>query len=125
MVVVKDIQFYTFCAHHMIPFFGIAHIGYVPQGRILGLSKFARVVRYYSTRLNVQEELTRDIGKRLSGALNPLGIAVVMSAEHLCMTMRGIRSPGAQMTTSYMTGVFRDDNNNARQEFLALINGRI
>jgi GTP cyclohydrolase I len=121
MVVVQDITFYTFCAHHVLPFFGKAHIAYIPNGKICGLSKLARTVESFARGLNVQEELTNNIARYLQLELDPLGVAVVMEAEHLCMTMRGIRTPHAKTTTSSMKGVFLDPSRGARSEFLALI----
>ena len=121
MVVVQDISFYTFCAHHILPFFGRAHVAYIPNGKICGLSKIARTVEFFSRSLNVQEELTNNIAQYLDMELEPLGVAVVMEAEHLCMTMRGIRTPDAKTTTSSMKGVFLDPSRGARAEFLALI----
>jgi GTP cyclohydrolase IA len=121
MIVVDNIRFYTLCAHHLLPFYGEAHIAYVPQGKIAGLSKFARAVRYHAASLNVQEQLTDNIAGFIEHKLDPLGVAVVMEAEHLCMTMRGIRSPGAKTTTSSMRGVFADHSRQARSEFLSLI----
>lgn len=121
MVVVQDIPFYTLCAHHIIPFFGYAHVAYVPDGTIAGLSKFARTVKYFAKGLWVQEELTAQIADFLEQKLQPRGVAVVMQAEHLCMTMRGVQVPGAKTTTSAMRGVFLDPEREARAEFLSLI----
>lgn len=121
MVCVQGIQFYSLCAHHILPFYGTAHVAYIPDGLVAGLSKLARTVKYYSKGLNVQEELTNTIANHLSGALRPKGVAVVMEGEHLCMTMRGVQSPGTLTTTSAMRGVFLDPQRGARQEFLSLI----
>jgi len=121
MVVVQDIPFYTFCAHHMLPFHGRAHVAYVPQGWICGLSKVARTVKMFASDLNVQEELTNNICEYLEAELEPLGVGVVMQAEHLCMTMRGVQVPGTLTTTSAMRGCFLDPEKGARQEFLQLI----
>lgn len=121
MVVVQDISFYTLCAHHVIPFFGVAHIAYIPQGKLCGLSKLARTVRAFSASLNVQENLTTNIADYLEDKLEPLGVGVIMEAEHLCMTMRGVKSPGAKTTTSAMRGVFLDPEKGARAEFMSLI----
>ena len=121
MVVVKDIPFYTLCAHHVIPFFGVAHVAYIPGEEIVGLSKLARVVRHFSSALNVQEELTQTIANYLADGLRPVGVAVVMEAEHLCMTMRGVQVPGTRTTTSCMLGAFGDHTRQARSEFLSLI----
>lgn len=121
MVVVQDIPFYTLCAHHVLPFYGKASIAYIPQARIAGLSKLARAVQYYSKGLRVQEELTNKVANFLNGALQPRGVGVVMQAEHLCMAMRGVQTPGTLTTTSAMRGVFLDPQRGARQEFLSLI----
>lgn len=123
MIVESPIHFYSLCAHHMIPFFGTAHVAYLPQGQIAGLSKLARVVNYYSKGLWVQEDLTFAIAEVLEEVLSPLGTAVVMKAEHLCMTMRGVKSPGTKTTTSIMRGVFLDPKRQARSEFMSLIKG--
>ncbi len=121
IVVVQDIPFVTLCAHHVLPFTGVAHVGYVPNGKIAGLSKLARTVQYYSRGLNVQEGLTGTIADRLEQELDPLGVAVVMKAEHTCMTIRGIKANGSLTTTSVMRGVFEDHDRLARQEFFDLI----
>lgn len=121
MVVIKDIPFVTLCSHHLVPFIGKCHIGYVPNGRMAGLSKFARLVRYFSKGTWSQELLTRAIATELQDALDPVGVAVVMTAEHLCMTIRGVQTPGTTTTTSAMLGCFADHNKQARSEFLSLI----
>lgn len=121
MIVVKDINFVSVCAHHIVPFMGKCHIGYVPAGQIAGLSKFARLVKNSAKDLTVQEELTNRIGDELIDKLDPKGVAVVMEAEHLCMTIRGVQSPGTKTVTSKMTGVFADHDRLARQEFMNLI----
>jgi GTP cyclohydrolase I len=121
MIVVKDIDFVSLCAHHIVPFMGKCHIGYVPAGRIAGLSKFPRLVRHQAKTLTVQEELTNNIANKLLDILDPKGIAVVMEAEHLCMSIRGVQSPGTKTITSSMKGVFADHNRLARSEFMALI----
>ncbi len=121
MIVVSPIPFHSLCAHHVIPFYGEAHVGYIPQGKIAGLSKIARTVKYFSRNLWVQEDLTWTIAEHLEEQLKPKGVAVIMKAEHLCMTMRGVESPGSKTTTSIMRGVFLDPNKQARQEFLELI----
>lgn len=121
MIIVKDIDFVSLCAHHIIPFMGKCHIGYVPSGRIAGLSKFVRAVRMKAKTLTVQEELTTDIANFIYGELEPKGIAVVMEAEHLCMTIRGAQAPGTKTITSSMSGVFADHTREARNEFLQLI----
>ena len=120
MVILKDIPFYSMCEHHFLPFHGIAHVGYLPAGRIVGLSKLARAVEIYARRPQVQERLTSQIADCLEGVVGAKGAGVVIEAEHLCMTSRGIRKPGSAMVTSAMRGRFRDDEN-TRQEFLRLI----
>jgi GTP cyclohydrolase I len=120
MVIVKDIEIYSLCEHHLVPFFGKAHVAYVPNGRIVGLSKIARVVDIYAQRLQVQERLTTQIKTCLQNALNPLGVAVVIEAQHLCMSMRGVQKQNAITTTSDFTGAFLKDMR-TRQEFLQLI----
>lgn len=125
MIVVSDIDFVSLCAHHLLPFIGKAHIGYVPNGQIAGLSKFARVVKHYAANLQVQERLTRQIAEFLANSLGePRGVAVVVEAEHFCMSIRGVQSPGAITTTSCMKGVFEDHSRLARSEFLHLIDKR-
>jgi GTP cyclohydrolase IA len=117
MVVVKGIEFYSLCEHHMLPFFGRAHIAYIPGDTILGLSKFARVVDVYARRMQVQERMTTQIADSLERILRPRGVAVVTEASHLCMMMRGVEKQGSTTRTSAMRGVFRDDGR-TRQEFL-------
>jgi GTP cyclohydrolase IA len=124
MVVIGDIDFHSTCAHHVLPFIGKAHIAYIPHERIAGLSKFARVVCSMAKGLWVQESLTWAIANELETRLQPLGLAVVLQAEHLCMSLRGIQKPGHMTTTSDMRGAFIAEGNNARAEFLALINHR-
>lgn len=119
MVVVKDIEFYSLCEHHMLPFFGKAHVAYIPNGKITGLSKIARVVDVFARRLQVQERLTSQIKECIQNTLNPLGVMVVIEAEHLCMQMRGVQKPHATTTTSDFTGVFNKQE--VRDEFLRLI----
>lgn len=121
MVIVQDIEFASMCAHHLLPFTGLAHVAYIPQGRVVGLSKIARCVRQQSLGLWMQEELTQAIAEQFVSNLAPLGIAVVMKAEHTCMSVRGIKAVGSKTTTSCMRGVFLDNTNNARAEFLSLI----
>jgi len=121
MVVVSNIQFYSMCSHHLLPFFGVAHVGYIPSSKIVGLSKIARVVTSLAKRPGVQEELTVRVADALTAALAPLGLAVVLQAEHLCMSMRGIQKPGHRTTTSDMRGVMADHTRLARSEFLALV----
>jgi len=122
MVVVKGIEFYSMCEHHMLPFFGKAHIAYIPGKKILGLSKFARVVDVFARRMQVQERMTIQIADALEVALQPRGLAVVTEASHLCMMMRGVEKQGSSTRTSAMRGVFKDDAR-TRQEFLEAIRG--
>ena len=117
MVVVKGIEFYSLCEHHMLPFFGTAHIAYIPNGKILGLSKFARVVDVFARRMQVQERMTAQIAEALEEVLQPAGVAVVTEASHLCMMMRGVEKQGSTTRTSVMKGVFREDPR-TRQAFL-------
>lgn len=119
MVVVRDIEFYSLCEHHMLPFYGKAHIAYIPNGKITGLSKIARVVDVFARRLQVQERLTTQIKDCIQSTLNPLGVMVVIEAEHLCMQMRGVQKPHALTTTSDFTGAFNRPE--VREEFLKLI----
>lgn len=119
MVVVKDIDFYSLCEHHLLPFFGKAHIAYIPNGKITGLSKIARIVDVYARRLQVQERLTTQIKDCIQNTLNPLGVMVVIEAEHLCMQMRGVQKQHAVTTTSDFTGAF--NRQETREEFLKLI----
>jgi len=121
MVIVKDIPFTSVCNHHVIPFVGRAWIGYIPNNRIAGLSKFARVVHYFAKRLQVQERLTQQIADEIMHVLDPLGCIVVMEAEHFCMTVRGVQAPGVTTTTSAVKGVFADHDRTAKDEFLRLI----
>lgn len=121
MITLSPIPFYTFCAHHVVPFFGHAHIAYIPDQKLAGLSKFARTVKYLAKGFWVQEELTTAIASFLDGALAPLGVGVVLQAEHMCMAMRGVQQPGVVTTTSAMKGVFLDPAKGARQEFLSFI----
>jgi GTP cyclohydrolase IA len=109
LVLVKDIPFHSHCEHHMVPFYGHAHIAYYPADGVVGLSKLARVVEAFARRLQTQETMTAEIAQTIDDALHPRGIAVVIEAEHMCMTMRGIQKPGASTTTCQFTGVFRDD----------------
>lgn len=119
MVVVKDIEIFSMCEHHMLPFIGKAHVAYIPNGKITGLSKIARVVEVYARRLQIQEKLTRQIKDCIQETLNPLGVAVVIEARHLCMQMRGVQKQNSVTTTSDFTGAFQKQN--TRQEFLNLI----
>ena len=120
MVVVKDIPFYSLCEHHMLPFFGQVHVGYLPNGKVIGLSKIPRLVATFSHRLQIQEQLTREIAEALNKSLVPKGVAVVIEARHLCMEMRGVETPGGHMMTSCMLGTFRRDPR-TRGEFLDLV----
>ena len=119
MVIVKDIEVYSLCEHHLLPFFGKAHVAYIPNGRIVGLSKIPRVVDAYARRLQVQERLTVDIRNCIDQTLEPLGVAVVIEAQHLCMVMRGIQKQHSVATTSAFTGEFNSDK--TRAEFMRLI----
>lgn len=119
MVVVKDIEFYSLCEHHMLPFFGKVHIAYIPNGEITGLSKLARIVNTFSHRLQVQERMTEQIAECIQEALNPLGVMVVVEARHLCMQMRGVAKQNAQTTTMHAIGAFEQPEK--RQEFLEQI----
>lgn len=119
LVVVSGIPFYSVCAHHGVPFFGTAAVGYIPKDSVLGLSKFARVIDFYANRFQTQERLTHEISMGLAELLKPVGIGVVMQAEHLCMSMRGIRKPGHKTTTSVMFGACKEQPS-TRAEFLAL-----
>jgi GTP cyclohydrolase I len=120
MVILREIPFYSMCEHHFMPFHGEAHVGYLPNGRIVGLSKIARAVEILARRPQVQERLTTQIADCIEHVLDARGVGVVIEAEHLCMTARGIRKPGSRMVTSAMRGLFRD-HTDTRQEFLGLI----
>lgn len=120
MVIVRDIPFYSMCEHHFMPFFGTFHVGYIPKGRVVGLSKLARCVEILAKRPQLQERLTSQIADIIMEELQPSGVAVVGHAEHLCMTMRGVKKPGAKVTTSANRGVFRD-NTTTRMEYMALL----
>jgi GTP cyclohydrolase I len=123
MVILREIPFYSMCEHHFLPFHGEAHVGYLPDGRIVGLSKIARAVDIFARRPQVQERLTGQIANCIEEVLGAKGVGVVIEAEHLCMTARGVRKPGSKMVTSAMRGKFREDSN-TRQEFLELIRPR-
>jgi GTP cyclohydrolase IA len=118
MVVIKDIPFYSLCEHHMLPFFGRAAVGYLPRGRVIGLSKIPRVVEMYARRLQVQERLTQQVADFLQARLNPYGVGVVVEAEHLCLAMRGVQKGGATMVTSSVLGTFRNTKE-TRDEFMS------
>ena len=123
MIVVKDIEVYSMCEHHMLPFFGKAHIAYIPDGKIVGLSKIPRVVDAFSRRMQVQERLTDEIKNCIQEALNPLGVAVVIEAQHMCMCMRGIQKQNSVTTTSSFNGAF--EKNKTRKEFISLITNKL
>ena len=120
LILVKDIPFYSLCAHHALPFFGTISIGYIPNGKILGLSKFKRLVNIFAQRLQVQENLTQEISQALNDNLKPLGVMVVSRARHLCFEMRGVNTPGSETVVSSLCGVFEQEAE-ARQEFLSLL----
>lgn len=123
MVIVKDIEVYSLCEHHMLPFFGKAHIAYIPNGKIVGLSKLPRVVDAFARRLQVQERLTNEIRDCIQETLNPLGVAVVIEASHMCMQMRGVEKQNSVTTTSAFTGLFLEEA--TRQEFIKLVSSRL
>ncbi len=120
MVIVKEIEFYSLCEHHILPFWGKCHVGYLPRNRIVGLSKIPRIVDMFSRRLQVQERLTREIAEALETALDPRGVAVVMEGQHLCMMARGVEKQAPRMTTNVMRGAFREDSS-TRAEFLRCV----
>jgi GTP cyclohydrolase I len=121
MVIVKDIELYSLCEHHLLPFIGKCHVAYLPKGKVIGLSKVARIVDMYARRLQIQERLTNQIATALHTAIDPVGVAVVIEAKHLCMMMRGVEKQNSVMTTSSMLGLFRKQIS-TRSEFLNLIN---
>ena len=121
MIVLRDLDFFSLCEHHILPFFGKAHVAYIPKHHIVGISKLARLVDVYARRLQVQERLTTQIANMLMDALDPLGVAVILHAEHLCMRMRGVEKQNSVVVTSAMLGVFRS-HQETRQEFMTLVN---
>jgi GTP cyclohydrolase I len=120
MVIVKDVEFFSMCEHHLLPFFGKAHIAYVPNGKVIGLSKIPRLVDVFARRLQVQERLTRQVGEAITEAINPQGVAVILEAQHLCMMMRGVEKQHSSTVTSAMLGVFKTQLQ-TRNEFLSLV----
>jgi GTP cyclohydrolase I len=123
MVLVKDIEVYSLCEHHMLPFFGKCHVAYIPDKKVVGLSKIPRLVNMYARRLQIQERLTNQIAGAIQQKISPLGVGVVIEARHMCMVMRGVEKQSSQTVTSAMLGSFRE-NMNTREEFLALIRGK-
>jgi GTP cyclohydrolase I len=122
MIIVKDVEFYSLCEHHLLPFYGRCHVGYLPNGKIVGLSKIARLVDMFARRLQVQERLTHQIAHALEEAIQPRGVAVVMEAHHLCMMARGVEKQSSSMVTSAVLGAFRNDRG-PRAEFMQLVRG--
>ena len=120
MVIVKDVEFFSMCEHHLLPFFGKAHVAYVPNGKVIGLSKIPRLVDMFARRLQVQERLTRQIADAIEETINPQGVAIILEAQHLCMMMRGVEKQHSQTTTSAMLGVFKTQLQ-TRNEFLSLV----
>ena len=122
MVLIKDIELYSMCEHHLLPFIGKCHIAYLPEGRVLGLSKFARIVDMYARRMQIQENLTRQIAEAVQQVTQARGVGVIIEAQHMCMMMRGVEKQNSSMKTSVMLGAFRN-NLTTRQEFLTLVHG--
>jgi GTP cyclohydrolase I len=122
LVVLRDIRVVSFCEHHMLPFLGKAHVGYLPRNRVVGISKLARVVHGFARRLQIQEKLTAEVAEAIQDILQPKGVGVVIVSEHSCMTMRGVNTPGSRLTTSHLLGEVRDDPR-TRQEFFELVRG--
>ena len=120
MVVVRDVEFFSLCEHHLIPFFGRAHVAYLPNGKVIGLSKIPRIIDMFSRRLQVQERLTRQIAETVKELLDPIGVAVIMEGQHMCMQMRGVEKQNSLTTTSSMLGKFRESDR-TRSEFLSII----
>lgn len=124
LVLLRDIRVVSFCEHHMLPFLGRAHVGYLPSNRVVGISKLARVVHGFARRLQIQEKLTAEIAEAIQDILKPKGVGVVIVSEHSCMTMRGVNTPGSRLTTSHLLGEVRDDPR-TRQEFFDLVKGEV
>ncbi|MBA2272092.1 MAG: GTP cyclohydrolase I FolE [Chthoniobacterales bacterium] len=122
IILVKNIELYSMCEHHLLPFIGKAHVAYIPNGKVIGLSKVARIVDIYARRLQIQEQLTTQIADAIMQSLNPTGVAVVIEAKHLCMMMRGVQKQNSVMITSHLLGTFKEDAR-TRSEFLALLKG--
>ena len=121
MVIVRDVEFFSLCEHHLLPFFGKAHVGYIPNGKVIGLSKIPRIIDMFSRRLQVQERLTHQVAEVLQDVLNPIGVAVVMEGRHMCMQMRGVEKQNSFASTSAMLGQFRKSSE-TRSEYLSIIN---
>jgi len=120
MIVVRDVEFFSLCEHHLLPFFGRAHVAYIPNGKVIGLSKIPRIIDMFSRRLQVQERLTRQVAETLKDVLNPIGVAVIMEGQHMCMQMRGVEKQNSLATTSSMLGKFRESDR-TRSELMAII----